>query len=229
MKVVMVEPGQYAQITEINESLESLQAAVGGLIDCAYPWTERVCIVCNDEGMINGMPMNRAVEQYGALAGPFFVCGINEENFCSLTEEQAERYKNLFLKPELYVPHRNGLLRLPYDDPCLPGAPEEVKEQFHHRKNLPDLCFCSLPGIERTMLLQYGVDGYITIESMPVGMNAEKYADALNKQIHVTKAQQSAMMCGALIDWRLQQADPARYDENGEPKKRGIKRNEIER
>ena len=66
---------------EIGDGLESLQKAVGGLIDCAYPWREKVCIVCNDEGLINGMPMNRAVERYGALAGPFFICGISGENF----------------------------------------------------------------------------------------------------------------------------------------------------
>ena len=58
MKVVMVEPGQYARAAEIGNELESMQAAVGGLIDCAYPWREKVCIVCNDEGLINGMPMN---------------------------------------------------------------------------------------------------------------------------------------------------------------------------
>lgn len=62
MKVVMVEPGQYAYITEIGSGLDSLQKAVGGLIDCAYPWKDKACIVCNDEGLINGMPMNRTVE-----------------------------------------------------------------------------------------------------------------------------------------------------------------------
>lgn len=81
MKVVMVEPGQYARAAEIGNELESFQKAVGGLIDCAYPWREKVCVVCNDEGLINGMPMNRAVEGYGALAGPFFICGLSGENF----------------------------------------------------------------------------------------------------------------------------------------------------
>ena len=51
MKVVMAEPGQYARAAEIGDGLESLQKAVGGLIDCAYPWREKVCIVCNDEGL----------------------------------------------------------------------------------------------------------------------------------------------------------------------------------
>lgn len=102
MKVVMAEPGQYARAAEIGDGLESLQKAVGGLIDCAYPWREKVCIVCNDEGLINGMPMNRAVERYGALAGPFFICGISGENFCSLTDAQVQKYRKMFLRPQIF-------------------------------------------------------------------------------------------------------------------------------
>ena len=105
MKVVMVEPGQYARIEEMNTGLESLQKAVGGLIDCAYPWKDMACVVCNDEGLINGMPLNREVPDYGPIAGPFFICGIEGENFCSLTDEQAQRYQAMFFQPELFVPY----------------------------------------------------------------------------------------------------------------------------
>lgn len=62
MKVVMAEPGQYARAAEIGDGLESLQKAVGGLIDCAYPWREKVCIVCNDEGLITGNKSNRLLQ-----------------------------------------------------------------------------------------------------------------------------------------------------------------------
>ena len=39
MKVVMAEPGQYARAAEIGDGLESLQKAVGGLID----WARAYC------------------------------------------------------------------------------------------------------------------------------------------------------------------------------------------
>lgn len=84
MRVVMVKPCQYAYITELDEKLESMQAAVGGLIDCVYPWDEKVCIVCNDEAVINGMQANRAMNYYGAIFGPFFVCGIEGNKFIDL-------------------------------------------------------------------------------------------------------------------------------------------------
>ena len=123
MKVVMAEPGQYARAAEIGDGLESLQKAVGGLIDCAYPWREKVCIVCNDEGLINGMPMNRAVERYGALAGPFFICGISGENFCSLTDAQVQKYRKMFLRPQIFLHTERGVGYLEYDNVTLPGAP----------------------------------------------------------------------------------------------------------
>ena len=49
MKILIVEPGQYPREAEIEKSLESEQAIVGGLIECAYPWQDNACIVCNDD------------------------------------------------------------------------------------------------------------------------------------------------------------------------------------
>ena len=61
IKVVLVEPGKLARVAEIGTELEDLQRAVQGLIETYYPFEEEVCIVCNDEGKINGMKLNRAI------------------------------------------------------------------------------------------------------------------------------------------------------------------------
>ena len=60
IKVVVLEPGKEARIAEIDNSLESMQHFVGGYSEI-YPVDEEVCIVCNEEGKINGMELNRAV------------------------------------------------------------------------------------------------------------------------------------------------------------------------
>ena len=86
----------------------------------------KVCIVCNDEGLINGMPMNRTVERYGALAGPFFICGISGENFCSLTDAQVQKYRQMFLHPQIFLHTERGAGYLEYDNVTLPGAPQEL-------------------------------------------------------------------------------------------------------
>lgn len=59
--VVMLEPGKMARTATIDSSLEGMQKIVGGLIEAYYPFEEQVCIVCNEEGKINGMPLNRAI------------------------------------------------------------------------------------------------------------------------------------------------------------------------
>ena len=93
MKVVICEPGMLARAAEIGTTLEDLQKAVGGLIEAVYPYDDPVAIVCNEEGQINGMPLNRSLRDgdgkiYDIIAGPFFVCGLGEEDFCSLSDEQ---------------------------------------------------------------------------------------------------------------------------------------------
>ena len=61
MKVVFVEPGKLARQAEIPTTLSGMQNAVKGCIEAFYPFEEQVCIICNEEGKLNGMPLNRAV------------------------------------------------------------------------------------------------------------------------------------------------------------------------
>lgn len=69
LKVLLVEPGQYPKQVEVENTLANLQKLVGGDIEPVYPWQEPVCIVCNDEGKLNGSPLNRPLEDYDILAG----------------------------------------------------------------------------------------------------------------------------------------------------------------
>ena len=39
----------------------------------------------------------------GALGGPFFICGISGENFCSLTDAQVQKYRQMFLRPQIFL------------------------------------------------------------------------------------------------------------------------------
>ena len=62
MKVVMVEPNEEARIIEIEHTLEKMQELVGGYIETYEPFEDEAVIVCNEEGKINGMPMNRVIK-----------------------------------------------------------------------------------------------------------------------------------------------------------------------
>ena len=107
MKVLMIEPGKTPYEAELDGSLKSMQEAVGGGIEGYYPYTEPVAIVCNDEGKINGLPLNRAIynqdgEMIEIMAGTFFMAGLSEESFTDLPDYLMEQYKEQFRYPEKF-------------------------------------------------------------------------------------------------------------------------------
>ena len=118
--VVMVEPGKLARVEEIGKSLEELQKTVGGWIETYYPFEEQVCIVCNDEGKINHMDLNRAIrgedgEIVDIIAGPFFICDCSTDRFGSLSKEQQEKYLNQYRQPERFYRFGGEIAAIPFE------------------------------------------------------------------------------------------------------------------
>ena len=96
----MVEPQKPCRVQEI-ESLADMQQLVGGDIEAVYPFQELVAVVCNADGKLLGLPMNRPLLDkdylpYDIIRGTFFVAGLGQEDFISLTDEQIQRYKSLY-------------------------------------------------------------------------------------------------------------------------------------
>ena len=120
IQVVLVEPGKLARIAEIGTTLDAMQRTVGGSIEAYYPFEEQVCIVCNDEGKISGLPLNRAIrdedtnEIADIIAGTFFICDCRGESFGSPSKEQQKRYLEKFRFPERFFRTRDGIESVPY-------------------------------------------------------------------------------------------------------------------
>ena len=76
MTILFVQPGKRPVEKTIPHTLQDLQAQVGGTIEIVYPWPDRrVGLVCNDEGKLEGLPLNRAIPEIeDAIAGDFFLC-----------------------------------------------------------------------------------------------------------------------------------------------------------
>ncbi len=118
MRVLMVEPGKEAVETEIENSLEAMQAAVGGYIEMIRPYADEVALICNEEGKLEQLPLNRVLydEETGqpldVIAGTFFICGApaNSSEFASLSDEQLQKYQQKFQSPELILPDDEGIM-----------------------------------------------------------------------------------------------------------------------
>lgn len=100
LKVVYVEPGKPAYAAEIEDTLQAKQRAVGGMIELVNNG-DGTAIICNEEGKLDGLPVNRRIEEIpDIIVGNFFVVGLSEENFRSLTDEETEKYLKRFECPE---------------------------------------------------------------------------------------------------------------------------------
>lgn len=83
MTVLLIEPGKQPRKAEIDGSLKGMQQMVGGYIQVIFPFDDPVALVCNEEGKLLGLPMNRALRDnegdiYDIVAGTFFLCSARQ-------------------------------------------------------------------------------------------------------------------------------------------------------
>ena len=118
MDVLLVSPGEYQREVQVGTELEDLQEAVGGMIECVYPFDEQVGLIVNEEGKLGGSLLNRALysedgKMVDIIAGDFLVVGLTEDNFGSLTPEQMLRYEQKFHQPETFIRMGRSIMALP--------------------------------------------------------------------------------------------------------------------
>lgn len=132
IKVLVVEPMQEPYTKEIDAGLKSLQNAVGGNIQTVYPFEEEAAIICNEEGKINGLELNRALYDedgkiYDIVAGTFLICGLTEDNFGSLPDELINKFSEHFKQPEAFVKAGRNIIAIP-TEPRKPSIKEKLQQ-----------------------------------------------------------------------------------------------------
>jgi hypothetical protein len=129
VRVIVCRPGEMAAIEEIDDSLESMQRLVGGMIeeyqpfyDLQDPRVEDVAIFCNEEGKLNRLPPSRAIEDedgylLDVIVGPFFICyaPLASETIQSLPGDLEQRFKEKFELPERFSMTKDGIEAVRYD------------------------------------------------------------------------------------------------------------------
>ena len=120
MTVLVVEPMKEPYVKEIDPGLHALQAEVGGDIGATYPFSDPVALVCNDEGKLIGLDLNRGLrdengEIYDIMAGTFLVVGLGEEDFTSLSPELAQKYTEHFRQPEQFISLGGQIIAVPVE------------------------------------------------------------------------------------------------------------------
>lgn len=125
IKVIIKEPYKTAVVTEIENTLETKQKIVGGLIECIpFPKNVGVDLIINEEGKLNKLDGNFFLPEYNdCIVGTAIIASYNSRGeFASLTDKQIKKslkyiknyelkqgedlYKDfysLFLKAELKI------------------------------------------------------------------------------------------------------------------------------
>ena len=121
MQVVVVEPEKKPMVQDIDAGLESMQKTVGGSIEAVYPFDEPVALICNEEGKLLNLPLNRALRDdegkvYDIISGTFFLCAAppDSNRFAGLTDQQVKTFMERFAMPEMFLNVDSELFVLPY-------------------------------------------------------------------------------------------------------------------
>lgn len=122
IKVIVVEPMKEARVVEMENKYPAMREIVDGDIEQYMPFEDDVCIICNEEGKLLGLPLNRAVyDENGKvieiMAGTFFIayCPYLCENFESMPEKLQDKYLDKFREPEVFVRTFRGVVPMKMD------------------------------------------------------------------------------------------------------------------
>ena len=94
IRVLIVEPNKESYQIKIEHTLKNLQKIVGGYIEILQ-LDYNTDLVCNDEGKINRLPINRFID-YDIIAGTFIIAGHKDSETISLSRKQIKKYKEIF-------------------------------------------------------------------------------------------------------------------------------------
>lgn len=139
--VIACYPGKTAEVITIPNTLNAMQEFVShgerhSMIEAIYPSSDPIAIICNEEGKLWNLPLNRAMysdhgEMIDVIAGNFFVCGLGEEDFASLRGDLQEKYLEKFRHPEKFMKFGDQIMA--FKMPEKKEQEEQKHKQHRHR------------------------------------------------------------------------------------------------
>lgn len=101
IRIVLARVGEAPVVTDIENTLEAMQATVGGYVECVR--VDDLDVWLNEDGLGLSLPFNRTVAEY-PLVGPIFVAASNEDgDTLGLTDDQVRRAIALLSAPKSEV------------------------------------------------------------------------------------------------------------------------------
>ena len=107
MKAIVIKPGKYARIEDIDPTYSTLRSLVGGNIEMTYPFEdEYLAVISNEESKLLDLPPNRAVRRTDGTVADIY-CGTMvvvalapEGEYRDLTNKEAKTVMKMWGVPE---------------------------------------------------------------------------------------------------------------------------------
>ena len=107
MKAIIIKPGKFARIEDIDPTYSTLRSLVCGNIEMTYPFEdEYLAVISNEEAKLLDLPPNRAAHRNdGSVAdiycGTMVVVALAPEGeYCDLTNKEAKTVLQMWGPPE---------------------------------------------------------------------------------------------------------------------------------
>ena len=107
MRCLIVYPGLNPVISDIPNTLEGLQAAVGGYIE-VVPLADNAAMIVNEEGKLLNMRRNRWIfgkdgKLRDIIRGVILIVGVDGDYFCDLSIPQDDFYMDVFRNRDVFL------------------------------------------------------------------------------------------------------------------------------
>ena len=107
MKAIVIKPGKYARIEDIDPTYSTLRSLVGGNIEMTYPFEdEYLAVISNEEAKLLDFPPNRAARRTDGTVADIY-CGTMvvvalapEGEYRDLTKREAKTVMKMWGSPE---------------------------------------------------------------------------------------------------------------------------------
>lgn len=123
ISVLLVEPGKYPSVTEMESDYKSIQNILGAVNTEDYePYDDGAIIIFNRDGIEQKLDLNRAIRDdngkvKAVIAGKFIVAYSppGAEEIEALPENLIEKYREIFKYPEKFRFSNDGIEAVPFN------------------------------------------------------------------------------------------------------------------
>ena len=107
LKAIVIKPGKFAGVKDINPTYSALRSLVGGNIEMTYPFEDEfLAVISNEEAKLLDLPPNRAARRTDGTVADIY-CGTMvvvalapEGEYRDLTKREAKTVLQMWGTPE---------------------------------------------------------------------------------------------------------------------------------